>query len=160
MSLRLKLLLLGSRRWYCPGADASTHARWIRAARRGGELTAGGLPDHRRIAPGRTDLLYRESVPPADAPDPLNPRDFRPRLPAEPPERPRPLALTRAPLLDGYSDDWRATFRVGVFRQDDRHRFAILTGVYERMLYLLLEVRDEHRCSMPPGPTRWTGDLR
>src|SRR5207253_109518 len=30
------------------------------------------------------------------------------------------------------------------FGKDDLHRFGILTGVYERMLYVLLEVRDEH----------------
>src|SRR2546429_1232893 len=33
------------------------------------------------------------------------------------------------------------------FARDDRHRFGILTGVYERMLYVLLEVRSEEHTS-------------
>src|SRR5256884_8426698 len=37
------------------------------------------------------------------------------------------------------------------FARDDRHRFGILTGVYERMLYVLLEVRDEHPLFDAPG---------
>ena len=37
------------------------------------------------------------------------------------------------------------------FDKDARHRFAILTGVHERMLYLLLEVHDEHPLFDAPG---------
>src|SRR5207249_4731318 len=64
----------------------------------------------------------------------------------------KPLALTAAPLLDGYSDDWpHDPSAWAYFARDDRHRFGILTGVYERMLYVLLEVRDEHPLFDAPG---------
>ncbi|HEX4648939.1 MAG TPA: ATP-binding protein [Steroidobacteraceae bacterium] len=64
----------------------------------------------------------------------------------------RPLALIAAPLLDGYSDDWpRDPAAWAYFARDDRHRFGILTGVYERMLYVLLEVHDEHPLFDAPG---------
>jgi len=56
-----------------------------------------------------------------------------------------PLALTAAPLIDGYSDDWpRDPAAWKTFSKDEQHSFRILTGVYERMLYVLLEVHDEH----------------
>jgi len=56
-----------------------------------------------------------------------------------------PLVLTAAPLVDGYSDDWpREPSRWVDYSKDARHRFRLLSGVYERMLYLLLEVHDEH----------------
>src|SRR5205085_10937368 len=37
------------------------------------------------------------------------------------------------------------------FAKDDRHRFGILTGVYERMLYVLHEVRHKHPLFDAPG---------
>jgi two-component system, OmpR family, sensor histidine kinase ChvG len=56
-----------------------------------------------------------------------------------------PLVLTAAPLVDGYSDDWpREPSRWVNCSKDAHHRFRLLSGVYERMLYLLLEVHDEH----------------
>src|SRR5207253_1508358 len=55
-------------------------------------------------------------------------------------------------LLDGYPDDWPHDPSAWAhFAKDDRHRFAILTGVYERMLYVLLEVRDQHPLFDAPG---------
>jgi hypothetical protein len=63
-----------------------------------------------------------------------------------------PLSLNAAPLLDGYLDDWpRDPAAWSHFDKDARHRFAILTGVHERMLYLLLEVHDEHPLFDVPG---------
>ena len=47
------------------------------------------------------------------------------------------MTLTAAPLLDGYADDWpRDPAAWTHFDQDAQHRFAMLTGVHERMLYL------------------------
>ena len=63
-----------------------------------------------------------------------------------------PLTLSAAPLLDGYVDDWPHDAAAwSHFDKDARHRFAILTGVHERMLYLLLEVHDEHPLFDAPG---------
>jgi signal transduction histidine kinase len=64
----------------------------------------------------------------------------------------RPLTLSAAPLIDGYPDDWpREPDAWAIFRKDQRHWFRILTGVYERMLYALLEVHDEHPLYDSPG---------
>lgn len=63
-----------------------------------------------------------------------------------------PLVLTAAPLLDGYSDDWpRVPAAWQYFTSGERRRFGILTGVYERMLFVLLEVRDAHPLFDAPG---------
>ena len=64
----------------------------------------------------------------------------------------KPLALTAAPLLDGYAADWpRDPSAWAYLRKDTRHHFGILTGVYERVLYVLLEVHDEHPVFDAPG---------
>src|SRR5205807_1140539 len=101
---------------------------------------------------GRTDLLYREAPPPADAPEaPPDETSGHAFLQSGPYDL-KPLALTAAPLLDGYSDDWpHDPSAWAYFARDDRHRFGILTGVYECMLYVLLEVRDEHPLFDAPG---------
>ena len=68
-----------------------------------------------------------------------------PGWPAPGPFDLQPLALSAAPLIDGYSDDWPhepAAWKH--FSRDPQHRFGVLSGVYERMLYVLLEVHDEH----------------
>src|SRR5262249_56255247 len=68
-----------------------------------------------------------------------------PVAPAEGPYDLEPLALTSAPLLDGYVDDWpRDPAAWKFFSKDEKHRFGILSGVYEHMLYVLLDVHDEH----------------
>src|SRR6202795_4079006 len=101
---------------------------------------------------GRTDPGYRESLPPADAPDPLNRGTSAHAFLQSGRAAPKPPALTAAPLPDGYSDDWpHDPSAWAYFAKDDRHRFAILSGVYERMLYVLLEVRDEHPLFDAPG---------
>src|SRR5215469_797573 len=79
--------------------------------------------------------------------------------PAADPEPPRPgpydlqpLILTAAPLLDGYLEDWpKAPAAWKYFGTDAHHRFGILTGVYERMLYAVIEVHDEHPVFDAPG---------
>jgi signal transduction histidine kinase len=64
----------------------------------------------------------------------------------------KPLVLTAAPLLDGYSEDWPpvpAAWKY--FSSGEHHRFGVLTGVYERMLFVLLDVHDEHPLFDAPG---------
>jgi two-component system, OmpR family, sensor histidine kinase ChvG len=63
-----------------------------------------------------------------------------------------PLVLTAAPLLDGYSEDWpRVPAAWKYFSSGEHRRFGILTGVYERMLFVLLDVHDEHPLFDAPG---------
>src|SRR5947207_1649323 len=82
---------------------------------------------------GRTDLLYREAPPPADAPDSPPDENAGYAFLHSGPYDLKPLALAAAPLLDGYSDDWpHDPSAWAYFARDDRHRFGILTGVYER----------------------------
>ncbi len=153
MSLRLKLLLLGLATLVLPWGGCQ-YAREMESALREGEENSLQAVSQTIAASlqGRTDLLYRESLPPADAPDaPADETSGHPFLQSGPYDL-KPLALTAAPLLDGYPDDWPHDPSAWAhFAKDDRHRFAILTGVYERMLYVLLEVRDQHPLFDAPG---------
>src|SRR2546429_1124735 len=153
MSLRLKLLLLGLATLVLPWGGCQ-YAREMESARREGEENSLRAVSQTVAAPlqGRTDLLYREAPPPADAPEaPPDETSGHAFLQSGPYDL-KPLALTAAPLLDGYSDDWpHDPSAWAYFARDDRHRFGILTGVYERMLYVLLEVRDEHPLFDAPG---------
>src|ERR1700720_964491 len=153
MSLRLKLLLLGLATLVLPWGGCQ-YAREMESALREGEENSLQAVSQTIAASlqGRTDLLYREALPPADAPDPLTRGTSGHAFLRSDPNDLRPLALTAAPLLDGYSDDWpHDPSAWAYFAKDDRHRFAILSGVYERMLYVLLEVRDEHPLFDAPG---------
>jgi len=153
MSLRLKLLLLGLATLVLPWGGCQ-YAREMESALREGEENSLQAVSQTIAASlqGRTDLLYREAPPPADAPDaPADESSGHAFLQSGPYDL-KPLALTAAPLLDGYSDDWpHDPSAWAYFAKDDRHRFGILTGVYERMLYVLLEVRDEHPLFDAPG---------
>src|SRR5204862_511359 len=153
MSLRLKLLLLGLATLVLPWGGCQ-YAREMESALREGEENSLQAVSQTIAASlqGRTDLLYREAPPPADAPDaPPDETSGHAFLQSGPYDL-KPLALTAAPLLDGYSDDWpHDPSAWAYFAKDDRHRFGILTGVYERMLYVLLEVRDEHPLFDAPG---------
>jgi two-component system, OmpR family, sensor histidine kinase ChvG len=110
---------------------------------------------------GRTDLLYREPVPASDSSSDAISQESAAAAatPAAPHSRPvpgpddlQPLALSAAPLIDGYSDDWpREPAAWKRFSRDPQHHFGILSGVYERMLYVLLEVHDEHPMFDAPG---------
>jgi two-component system sensor histidine kinase ChvG len=162
MSLRLKLLALGLATLVLPWAGCR-YAREMEAALREGEQTSLQAVAQTIAASlqGRTDLLYREPLPPSDgAADAASPEPATaaatpaaPRSPPTPgPYDLRPLALTAAPLIDGYSDDWpREPAAWKHFSRDPQHRFGILSGVYERMLYVLLEVHDEHPVFDAPG---------
>jgi len=145
MSLRLKLLLLGLITLVLPWAGCR-YAREMESALREGEQTslqsvaetlAGSLE-------GRVDLLYRAPAGPDSPPvDPLlkaGPYDLK------------PLTLTAAPLVDGYSEDWpRDPAAWAWYEKDPQHRFGVLAGVFERVLYLIVEVRDAHPVFDAPG---------
>ncbi len=159
MSLRLKLLLLGLATLILPWGGCQ-YAREMESALREGEENSLQAVSQTIAASlqGRTDLMYREAPPPPDAPVASGTSD----TPGSPdpghaflnpgPYDLKPLVLTAAPLLDGYPDDWpRDPSAWAYFAKDDRHRFGILTGVYERMLYVLLEVHDEHPLFDAPG---------
>jgi two-component system, OmpR family, sensor histidine kinase ChvG len=162
MSLRLKLLLLGLATLVLPWAGCN-YAREMESALRQGEQNSLQAVSQTIAASlqGRTDLLYRT----APAPDESSPEEpssgsedstaeaqagaaKSPPPDATPDRGPydlTPLALTAAPLVDGYSDDWPRESSAWVYcSKDAHHRFRLLSGVYERMLYLLLEVHDEH----------------
>src|SRR5215469_12253133 len=162
MSLRLKLLALGLATLVLPWAGCR-YAREMEAALREGEQTSLQAVAQTIAASlqGRTDLLYREPLPPSDsAPDgssqeppaaTATPSESR-SPPAVEPDDLQPLPLSAAPLIDGYADDWpREPAAWKHFSHDSQHHFGILSGVYERMLYVLLEVHDEHPVFDAPG---------
>ena len=164
MSLRLKLLLLGLATLVLPWAGCR-YAREMESALRQGEadslqarradhrhLAAGAhrpaLPRRRRARVPRTPTAHADSVRQRRAAEPPRIRTSTSATPYDL----EPVTLTAAPLLDGYVDDWpRDPAAWTHFDQDARHRFAILTGVHERMLYVLLEVHDEHPLFDAPG---------
>ena len=162
MSLRLKLLALGLATLVLPWGGCR-YAREMEAALREGEQTSLQAVAQTIAASlqGRTDLLYREPLPPSDsAPDAPAPEPTSatatpasPRSPPAPgPYDLQPLALSAAPLIDGYPDDWpREPAAWQHFSHDPQHRFGVLSGVYERMLYVMLEVHDEHPVFDAPG---------
>ncbi|MBV8146729.1 MAG: hypothetical protein JO184_17180, partial [Gammaproteobacteria bacterium] len=140
MSLRLKLLLLGLATLVLPWAGCN-YAREMEGALRTGEQASLQAVAQTIAASlqGRTDLLYRAEQPPAAA-DSGAGYDIR------------PLTLAAAPLLDGYRADWPRD--PGAWLQvsrDAHHHFGLLTGVHEHILYLVLEVHDEHPLFDAPG---------
>jgi signal transduction histidine kinase len=83
------------------------------------------------------DLLYRN--PGESAPARIGPYDLT------------PLVLTAPPYIDGYPDDWPRD--AGAWRHYGTapHRFGILTGIHDRMLYVLLEAHDPNLVFDAPG---------
>jgi signal transduction histidine kinase len=59
--------------------------------------------------------------------------------------------LNAPPFVDGYGDEWPRTPGIWRYFTKDKHRFGILTGVYDRMLYGLLDVEDDHLVFDAPG---------
>jgi two-component system, OmpR family, sensor histidine kinase ChvG len=143
MSLRLKLLLLGLATLALPWAGGR-YAREMESALREGESTSllAVADTVAASLQGRVDLLYRapvDTAAPLAAPKP-GPYDLE------------PLVLNAAPLIDGYADDWpQLPAAWSWFKRDDEHRFGVLTGVYDRVLYVLLDVRDPHPVFDAPG---------
>ena len=173
MSLRLKLLLLGLLTLVLPWAGCR-YAREMESALREGEQNSlqAVAQTIASSLQGRTDLLYRAAPAATDAANAPaqsersqeGSQDAAGDSVAVPAAAAadsaphagtydlQPLLLTAAPLLDGYLEDWpKAPAAWKYFERDAHHRFGILTGVYERMLYAAIEVRDEHPLFDAPG---------
>ena len=145
MSLRLKLLALGLLTLVLPWAGCR-YAREMEAALREGEQTSleSVAETLATSLEGRVDLLYR-------APPGADSAAAAALLKAGPYDL-KPEALAAAPLVDGYSEDWpRDPSAWAWYEKDAAHRFGVLTGVYERVLYLLIDVRDAHPVFDAPG---------
>jgi two-component system, OmpR family, sensor histidine kinase ChvG len=129
MSLRLKLLLLGLATLVLPW-EGTRYAREMESALREGEqdsLTQVAQSIASSLQ-GQTHLLYRDSATPAAT----GSFDLQ------------PVVLTTQPYLDGYPDEWpqdKAAWRH--YPNGNSGGFGILSGVFERMLYVLLDVRDD-----------------
>src|ERR1700722_7628932 len=159
MSLRLKLLLLGLLTLVLPWGGCR-YARQMEDALREGELNSLQAVAQAIASSlqGRTDLLYREAKdhdPPATDPQAQSETDEDHPAPAEPQPSPYDLQPIRLgnppPFLDGYGDEWPRTPGIWRYFTQDKHRFGILSGVYERMLYVLLDVEDAHWVFDAPG---------
>jgi two-component system, OmpR family, sensor histidine kinase ChvG len=131
MSLRLKLLLLGLATLVLPWGGCR-YAREMEAALREGEENSLQAVAQTIAASlqGRGDLLYREGK--ANEAAPASPYDLR------------PMVLTAPPFLDGYAGEWPHVPAAWAWFSKGPHRFGILTGVFERMLYVQLDVEDSH----------------
>ena len=138
MSLRLKLLLLGLATLVLPW-DGIRYAREMEAALRQSEQHELQAVSETMAASlqGRMDLLYRNPGDPAPAN--TGPEDLT------------PLVLTAPPYIDGYPDDWPRDPGAWRYYGAGAHRFGILTGVNDRMLYVLLQVQDPHLVFDAPG---------
>src|SRR6185437_15975022 len=145
MSLRLKLLLLGLATLVLPWGGCR-YARQMEAALREGEQNSlqAVAQTIASSLQGRTDLLYRQA--PSGETAQTTGTDGNPP-PAEPQPGPydlQPIMLSTPPFLDGYGDEWPRAPGSWRYFTKDKHRFGILSGVYERMLYVLLDVEDSH----------------
>jgi signal transduction histidine kinase len=148
MSLRLKLLLLGLATLVLPW-DGIRYAREMEAALRQSEQHELQAVSETMAASleGRMDLLYR--TPPEASAQGGNPAEPAPTNTG--PDDLTPLVLTAPPYVDGYPDDWPRDPSSWRYYGTGAHRFGILTGVNDRMLYVLLEVRDPHLVFDAPG---------
>jgi signal transduction histidine kinase len=161
MSIRLKLLLLGLLTLVLPWAGCR-YAREMESALREGEQNSL-LSVAQTIASslqGRGDLLYRQ---PARVQSPEEPETEDDKAAAAPKPSPydlRAILLSAQPFLDGYVEEWpqnKTAWRY--FARDPamstvatgQHKFGILTGVFDRMLYVMLDVHDEHLVFDTPG---------
>jgi len=153
MSIRLKLLLLGLATLVLPWAGCR-YAREMESALREGEQSSLQSVAQTIAASlqGRTDLLYRQPLPTSsqdevqtdggtvakDAPKP-SPYDIKPML------------LPSAPFLDGYVEEWPQNKVAWHYYTHGQHRFGLISGVFERMLYVMLDVQDERLVYDTPG---------
>src|SRR6266581_3144556 len=155
MSIRLKLLLLGLATLLLPWAGCR-YAREMESALREGEQNSL-LAVAQTIASslqGRVDLLYRQPAPVEDSGEPESDDDKAAAARREPKHTPydlRPILLSAQPFLDGYVEEWPQNKTAWRYFTRDHHKFGILTGVFERMLYVMLDVNDEHVVFDTPG---------
>jgi two-component system, OmpR family, sensor histidine kinase ChvG len=153
MSIRLKLLLLGLATLVLPWAGCR-YAREMETALREGEQSSLQSVAQTIAASlqGRDDLLYRQPVP-AQGPDGTQTdshevpgRDSKASL-----YDLRPVLLSAQPFLDGYVEEWPQNRTAWQYFARDQHEFGIMAGVFERMLYVMLDVRDTHLVFDSPG---------
>src|SRR3984893_15746499 len=156
MSIRLKLLLLALLTLVLPWAGCR-YAREMESALREGEQNSL-LSVAQTIASslqGRDDLLYRQPPHVEDPEAPPATDDDKPaaagRAPKPTPYDLRPILLSAQPYLDGYVEEWPQNKTAWRYFARDQHKFGILTGVFERMLYVMLDVHDEHLVFDTPG---------
>jgi signal transduction histidine kinase len=140
MSLRLKLLLLGLATLVLPWAGCQ-YVREMETVLREGEresLQAVATTIAASLR-GRDDLLFRDPSH-ASLGEKAAPFDLRAW----------PLGVD--PLLDGLSDEWPAAIPPVQVTGTGGDRLAIRTGVRERMLFVLVDVRDDKLVyDAPPG---------
>ncbi|HZO23348.1 MAG TPA: ATP-binding protein [Steroidobacteraceae bacterium] len=152
MSLRLKLLLLALATLVLPWAGCRYAKEMESALREGEQNSLSSVAETMASSlQGRRDLLYREPRTPAVAADTDEGETSSPEPEPASPYDIKPILLFAPPFLDGYTDDWPQDRSAWRFFAQGRHRFGILTGVYERMLYVLLDVQDEHLVFDAPG---------
>lgn len=127
--MRLKLLLLGLATLVLPWGGCQ-YAREMESALREGAQESLRVMAQTIAASlkGRTELLYRSSA--YDGPRRAGEFDLQ------------TVNLGGTPFLDGYVEEWpqKSTAWRTVTRGSDRMR--ILTGIRERMLFMLIEVKD------------------
>jgi signal transduction histidine kinase len=149
MSLRTKLLLLGLLTLFLPWGGCR-YARQMEAALREGERNSLQAVAQTIAASlqGRTDLLYRQAQ---SREEPTAEPQASAAESQSSPYDLQPVMLSSPPFLDGYGDEWPRAPGSWRYYTKDKHRFGILTGVYDRMLYVLLEVEDAHLVYDIPG---------
>ena len=160
MSLRLKLLLLGLLTLVLPWGGCR-YARQMEAALREGEQNSLQAVAQTIAASlqGRTDLLYREDLGREEDPEAPASRGRRANPPKprhEPQPSPydlQPIMLSAPPFLDGYGDEWpRDAGLLAVLHIKSTNIDSEFSpACYERMLYVLLDVEDEHLVFDAPG---------
>jgi len=128
VTLRIKLLLVSLLTLALPWGGCQ-YAREMETALRAAEeqsLTAVARTMADSLQ-GRADLLYR-----GNSNDTMPPGELD--LEAVP--------LAGSPFLDGYADEWPAVAPARKYFNQGKDRLGVLAGVHDRMLYLLLDVRD------------------
>src|SRR5262249_8787245 len=103
---------------------------------------------------GRVDLLYRQPAAVEDSESPEASEGAAAAATREPKPTPydlRPILLAAQPFLDGYVEEWPQSKGTWAYFARGQHRFGILTGVFERMLYMMLDVSDSHLVFDTPG---------
>jgi two-component system, OmpR family, sensor histidine kinase ChvG len=129
LSLRLKLLLISLSTLVLPWAGCQ-YAREMESALRIAEEQSLSAVAQTMAASlqGREDLLYRV-------------RDHNVAAASE--FDLEPVALAGTPVLDGYSEDWPDSAGNWKSFSQPPDYLKVLTGVHERMLYVMLEVHDD-----------------
>ncbi|MFL6605593.1 MAG: ATP-binding protein [Steroidobacteraceae bacterium] len=153
MSIRLKLLLLGLATLVLPWAGCR-YAREMESALREGEQSSLQSVAQTIAASlqGRTDLLYRQPLPTSSPDEEQTDGGTVAKVAPKPsPYDIKPMLLPSAPFLDGYVEEWPQNKVAWHYYTHGQHRFGLISGVFERMLYVMLDVQDERLVYDTPG---------